>query len=38
MENFKLIGKWLNERGLCLKPTFSCALRDMCKEFKKTTA
>lgn len=38
MENFKLIGEWLNERGLHLKPAFSCALRGMCKEFKKTTA
>ena len=38
MENFKLIGEWLNERGLGLKPSFSFALRDMCKEFKKTTA
>lgn len=38
MENFKFIGEWLEERGLHLKPTFSCALRDMCLEFKKTTA
>lgn len=38
MENFKLIGEWLEEKGLHLKPTFSCALRNICIEFKKTTA
>lgn len=38
MENYKFIGEWLRERGLELKPKFSCLLREMCKEFKKTIA
>lgn len=38
MENFKFIGEWLKERGLELQPKFSCLLRGMCREFKKTTA
>lgn len=38
MENYKFIGEWLEERGLRLKPKFSCALRERCKEFKKTIA
>lgn len=38
MENYKFIGEWLRERGLELKPKFSCLLREMCREFKKTIA
>lgn len=38
MKNYKFIGEWLKERGLQLKPNFSRILRDMCWEFKKTTA
>lgn len=38
MENYKFIGEWLKERGLELQPKFSCKLREICREFKKTPA